>query len=122
MSGGHLLVQLYRRLIRDLDGAIGAIERSEVENAHVQLVHAQDIVDSLDQALDHDAWSQAGELGRIYGHVRNELVRANMTKDAAIVVDCRRILQPLAETWEEALALTSSPVADGVGARAGVPS
>jgi flagellin-specific chaperone FliS len=44
----------------------------------------------------------------IYAHVRRELVRANVTKDRALVTRCRQIIEPLAATWQEALDLTTS--------------
>lgn len=107
MSGGRLLVALYDRLLKDLHGAETAIQSAQVEAAHLHLIHAQDIVDSLDDALDQTAWDEAERLGQIYAHVRSELVRANTLKSAAIVTQCRTIIEPLSATWREALELTS---------------
>jgi len=113
-SGGRLLVALYDRLLRDLTGAETAIEANEIENAHLQLVHAQDIVDSLDAALDHDRWDQASRYEQLYAHLRRELISANISKNAAIVARCRRIVEPMATTWQEALDLTGSTPAEAV--------
>lgn len=107
MSPGRLLVALYERLLLDLDGASAAIADHRIEDAHLQLVHAQEIVESLDQALDHAAWDQSDRLSQIYQFVRTELIRANITKDSAVIGRCRRVLEPLADTWREALELTA---------------
>ena len=112
MSKGQVLVLLYQRLLRDLDAADAAIARRDIEGAHTQLIHAQDIIDGLDHALDRNAWGDAEQLSSLYGHVRNELVAANITKDSRIIARCRQILQPLAETWQEALQATLVPTAN----------
>lgn len=106
MSGGRLLVALYQRLVRDLVGAETAIDSNDVESAHLQLVHAQEIVDSLDAALDHSAWDQAARFAQLYAHLRRELVTANISKNAAIVARCRSVVEPMAATWQDALDIT----------------
>lgn len=110
LSGGKLLVALYQRLLRDIDGAATAIEARDIEGAHLQLVHAQEIVDGLEDALDPSVWDQADRMYSIYGHLRRELVAANIGKDGAIVARCRRIVEPLSDTWQEALDLTAPTV------------
>ena len=79
MSGGRLLVLLYQRLVRDLHTAAEAITERRIEEAHVNLVHAQEIVDQLDAALDRNAWSSAAGLGDLYDFVRRQLVQANVS-------------------------------------------
>lgn len=107
LSGGRLLVALYQRLVRDIVGAETAIGTNDIESAHQQLVHAQEIVDSLDAALD-PTWDQAARMAALYDHLRRELVAANVAKNAAIVARCRRLVEPMADTWREALELTTS--------------
>lgn len=106
MSPGRLLVALYDRLLLDLDNAATAIADRRVEDAHRHLVHAQEIVENLDQALDA-GWDQAQGLSQIYEFVRSELIRANISKDSTVLGRCRRIIEPLAATWHEALELTA---------------
>ena len=108
LSGGKLVVALYQRLLRDLTGAETAIEARQIESAHHQLVHAQDILDSLDDALDHETWDQAPRFAQLYAHLGNELVRANVTKKAEIVRRCRAIVEPMAATWQDALDITGA--------------
>ena len=110
MSPGRLLVALYQRLQRDLTVAEQAILDRDIEGAHTNLVHAQEILEGLDLALDRESWSQAEGLSQIYDFVRNELERANVTKNATIVASCRRLIDPLVETWEEALTLSTVQV------------
>lgn len=108
LSGGRLVVALYQRLLSDLDRAEAAMDEGNVERAHHELVHAQEIVDSLDAALDASVWGAAGEMSALYGFVRRQLVDANVTKDPVPIAAARRVLEPLATGWEEALDLTTS--------------
>ena len=113
LSGGKLLVALYQRLLRDLVGAETAIGAHQIEAAHLQLVHAQEIVDSLEDALDRSAWDQADRMSSLYSHLRRELVAANVSKDAGRVTRCRSLVEPMAQTWQDALDLTATPAAAG---------
>ena len=122
MTGGRLLVALYQRLLSDLVGAETAIEANQIESAHLQLVHAQEIVDSLEDALDPTAWDQAERMVSLYAHLRRELIAANVTKNAAAVVRCRRIVEPMAQTWQEALDLTTTTPVPSAVAASGVGS
>lgn len=102
MSKPQILVALYERLVRDLVTAETAIETKDFEAASRNLQHAQDIVLALEDALDRDAWAAADQLGALYSFVYQELLTANLRKDARLVATCRSLIEPLAETWKEA--------------------
>ncbi len=102
VSGPRLLVLLYQRLVRDLVNAESAIDLSDPEAAHNLLIHAQEIVEALDTALDHDAWDGAERLSQLYRFINARLVEANTTKDRAVVTTCRGLVEPLASAWQEA--------------------
>jgi len=107
-SPARILVLLYARLLRDLDEAEQALLAGD--NAHRPLMHAQEIVDALDLALDRDQWSGAEGLGAIYDHLTGELVGANVDRDVDAVRRCRRIVEPLHEAWDTAaVSLVQSP-------------
>lgn len=102
MSKPQLLVALYERLVRDLVGAEAAVEERDFETASKNLQHAQDIVVALEDALDHDAWAAAEQLGSLYRYLYNRLLQANVAKDAVIVRECRNLVEPLVDAWREA--------------------
>ena len=107
-SPARILVLLYERLLRDLDEAEQALLSSD--SAHPALMHAQEIVDALDLALDRDQWSGAEGLGAIYDHLTDELIAANVGRDPDAVRRCRRIVEPLHEAWDTAaVSLVHSP-------------
>lgn len=101
-SPERLVVLLYQRLVRDLHEAEAAIGRREVETSHGLLVHAQEIIEALDLALDRDAWDGAEGLSSLYTHLHDRLVVANVRKDATIVAECREMVEPLSDAWRDA--------------------
>ena len=102
VTGSRLVVLLYQRLVRDLVSAESAICQGDTEVAHGQLVHAQEIIEALDSALDRDVWDGAERLGALYQFLGGRLVEANVAKDPLVVASCRGLIEPLASAWQEA--------------------
>ncbi|MBB2899677.1 flagellar protein FliS [Kineococcus radiotolerans] len=102
-SPAALLVMLYDRLILDLKRAEEAQRTGERETAHINLIHAQDIVRELQVGLDPSVWDGGPGLMALYTWIVQELVAANLTGDAdrtaAVRVDS---VEPLAEAWRQA--------------------
>ena len=108
MSPARLLVALYDRLVLDLDRAEVAIDANDVSGAHHALVHAQDIVSELLNTLDVDAWAPGAQLASVYQYVIQQLVVANVGKDATLVAECRSIVEPLRDAWRQAAGVVGS--------------
>jgi flagellar secretion chaperone FliS len=94
---------LYDRLLLDLQRAETAQLAGDRETAHVNLIHAQDIVTELRNSLDVEAWDGGADLLALYNWLINELSTANITGDAAKIAACRTVtVEPLAEAWRGA--------------------
>jgi flagellar protein FliS len=106
-SPARLVTMLYDRLVRDLDDAELAISLSDVQATHTALRHAQDIVQELSSSLDVSRWDGGTSLQSLYTWLLERLVAANMTKDAAVVTECREVVEPLRDAWHEAANLQS---------------
>jgi flagellar secretion chaperone FliS len=115
LSPQRLLVMLYQRLLADLDRADTAIAASSPPEAHLALVNAQEIINELRIALDHAAWEGAPGLDALYRHLEILLVEANVTKSSAVVAQCRSLLEPLAEAWEQAYRTVTTGRVDANG-------
>jgi len=107
-SPGRLLVMLYDRLVLDLAQGEQAIRTGNRGDASERLNHAQEIILELRTTLVLDDWSGAAGLASLYGWLLTELIQANIKLDAAKVVACRAIVEPLRDTWREAVALASA--------------
>jgi flagellar secretion chaperone FliS len=108
LSPTRALVALYDRLVLDLDRATAAITARDNDKAHHALVHAQEIVTALGDALDVDAWPEGQGLAAVYDYLGIELVAANLAKDANRVAACRNIVEPMRVTWREAAGLVGT--------------
>ncbi|WP_108664227.1 flagellar export chaperone FliS [Euzebya rosea] len=114
VSPQQLVVMLYDRLLLDITRAGEALERRDLETVNAQLTHAQDIVLELESSLNPDLWSGGPTLAALYRFLHNELITANVTKDAARIEICRGLVDPLATAWRQA----ASGLAEGLTSRA----
>ena len=109
-SPARLVTMLYDRLVRDLGAAELALAVPDLEAAHHELVHAQAIVHELASSLDLTTWPEGDGLANLYAWLLERLIAANTAKNAAIVAECRDIVEPLREAWHEA-ANAQTPIA-----------
>lgn len=110
-SPARLLVMLYERLVLDVERALAAQHAGNREEAHRQLVHAQEIVLELRSSLKVELWDGAPMLASIYDFLYLQLVKANVTKDASITEGCLGLVTDLCATWREAALAAVSDVA-----------
>src|SRR5690349_11226890 len=115
MSPSRLLVALYDRLVLDLERAEAAIEARDPSGAHQAFMHAQDIVTELFATLDTASWGPGAGLAALYEYMLEELVAANVTKDAERCAVCRSLVEPLRDAWREAAGVVG-PALPTVGA------
>ena len=100
-----LIVMLYDRLALDLARAEAALQgATDLEAAHNNLVHAQDVVLCLRASLRPELWEGSGRLIAIYEWLTRMLVQANLDKDPSVVSDCLSVVTPLQEAWRQAAA------------------
>lgn len=99
-SPARLVVLVFERLVLDMERAIAAIEVGSHPYTH--LIHAQELLMALLDALDLTAWEHAPQLAGIYAHVHGNLVTANVERDASLVRDCLDIITPLRDAWTQA--------------------
>lgn len=110
-SPARLLVMLYERLVLDVTRALEAQRSGQVEEAHRQLVHAQDIVLELRSSLRVEEWDGGPQLASIYDYLHLQLVRANIGKDADLTEACLGLVTDLCTTWREAALASVNHVA-----------
>ncbi|GAA2735715.1 flagellar export chaperone FliS [Pedococcus aerophilus] len=101
-SPNRLVVMLYDRLLKDLNTAFGAVSQGDVEVAHRNLLHAQDIVTELSSSLDLSMWPEGAQLKALYDYLTERLVQANVSKDASLVAEALEIVEPLRDAFAEA--------------------
>ena len=95
----QLVVQLYQGAATFLERAIQAMERNDVEQAHVALIRTQDIITQLRATLNHDAGPLAQNLESLYDYFWRQLILANVKKDPTIAREVLGHLRKLQEAW-----------------------
>lgn len=103
-SPAKLVTMLYDRLMKDLSDAEQGLGRRDIQLTHSALTHAQEILWELDATLDISVWKEGAQLKRLYAWSIEELVNANLEKDAKRVVDVRDVLEPIRDAWHQVAA------------------
>lgn len=107
-SPERLLVMLCERLVLDLQRGRQAQLSGNRQEAHAQLLHAQDILLELRSSLDHDAWAGAANLDTLYGWMYSQLLAANTRGDVRATEHVLGLAMQLAETWRQAALAASA--------------
>ena len=91
------------RSCRIAEGALDADEK-DLDLAHKEILRAQDVIRELMVTLNTEKGGEmAQNLMRLYDYMYQQLVEANIKKEAKNVKAVLAMLEDLKETWEEAL-------------------
>lgn len=97
----QLVTMLYDRLVKDLNAAEQGLGARDIQAVHNALMHAQEIVRELNATLDTSVWKEGEALRRLYDWVIEQLIEANMTKDAQFVQNARDVIEPIRDAWHQ---------------------
>lgn len=100
-SSEQLLIMLVDAAVKYTKVARLAIVRGDKERAHKELIRVQDIFGELIRTLDVNAGDFAKELLIIYTCIRQQLIKANITKDVAIIDEILPLIEQVRDTWYE---------------------
>jgi len=97
----RLVTLLFEGFEAALADAQGALVAGEVERKCRAITRAMRIVDEgLRSHLNLSAGGAlAQDLNELYGYVGGRLILANARNDAAMLTECKRLMQPLHEAW-----------------------
>ena len=105
-SGGKIVVMLYDEAIKQLDSAITLLETDtkELDRVNNAILKAQDIITELMVSLDFDKGGDiALKLFGLYRFFNDQLMEANVQKDAAPLRSVRDFLNELRDAWAQIL-------------------
>ncbi len=107
-SPEELTLMLYNGLVKFIMRAIDAVDKHKVEEAHNNIIRAQDIVREFMATLDKK-YEIAVSLELLYDYMLRRLIEANTHKDAAILGEVLDMAKQLRDTWEQAMKLARQP-------------
>ncbi len=103
-SKEKLLLMLYEGAIRFMKQAMAAIDRKDIADRGMNIGRAFDIVNELNNTLNHEAGKEiAANLEQLYIFVNEQLVKANATGDKKPLEDALKVMETLYSGWVEAI-------------------
>lgn len=100
-SQGKLIVMLFNGAIKRAEEAKRQLARGNRQEAHNNLIRAQDIVAELRGALNMKAGEIAHNLDRIYEYFQHLLITANVRKDAEPIDQAVELMTTMRDAWAE---------------------
>lgn len=105
----ELTLMLYNGLVKFIMRGKDAIEQKKMEDAHVNIVKAQNIIGEFIRTLDLQYEVSIG-LELMYDYMLRRLMEANMHKDVSILDEVLGYARELRDTWELAIKEARKPV------------
>ncbi|WP_157152024.1 flagellar export chaperone FliS [Brachyspira sp. SAP_772] len=100
-SQNRLIIMLYDGAIKFLENACNAMDKKHgTEEAHNNIMKAQEIIYELLSSLNYDAKEIAERLASIYTYMNQRLTEANISKTKPPILEVIKYLQELKGAWE----------------------
>lgn len=100
----ELTFMLYNGLVKFLKLGMEAIDENNLQNAHNNIIKAQNIIAEFMSTLNMD-YDISKYLYSIYDYMNWRLVNANIRKDKAILEEVLGFAEELRDTWSQAMKL-----------------
>lgn len=101
-SPADLTLMLYEGAIKFCNIAIVAIEKQDVEKAHMNIVKVENIITEFQATLDHK-YPVAEDFDSVYRYIQDRLLQANLKKDKEILEEVLGHLRTMRDTWKEVM-------------------
>ncbi|MBR0092065.1 MAG: flagellar export chaperone FliS [Lachnospiraceae bacterium] len=101
-SPAELTLMLYDGAIKFCNIAEAAIEKSDADKAHTNIVKVERIIEYLRSTLDM-SYPVAQDFENMYSYINRRLIEANMTKDLEILKEINTHLHAIRDNWIEVM-------------------
>jgi flagellar protein FliS len=102
-SAVTLVIMLYDRLVADMQRAVAAMRRNDVEMRCKELKHALLILQQLDGSLDHERGGKAARnLTTFYAYARAQIMEAQFRKKPELLEKLVAHVLDLRVAWQQA--------------------
>ena len=105
-SKAELTLLLYEGAIKFCNFAILAIEQNDIQKAHTNIVKVEKIIEEFQATLDHK-YPIAKDFDNVYNYLHQQLIQANIKKDADILKEVLGHLRTMRDTWKEVMQLNT---------------
>ncbi|MDE6888252.1 MAG: flagellar export chaperone FliS [Eubacterium sp.] len=101
-SKPELTLMLYDGAIKFCNIAIAAIEKNNVQNAHINIVKVERIIEEFQSTLNYK-YPVAKDFNNVYEYLQECLVQANIKKDKERLEEVLKHLRTMRDTWKEVM-------------------
>jgi flagellar protein FliS len=109
-SAVELVIMLYDILVRDLHGAIGALDGGDIEGRTGKLKHGFLVLQQLEGTLNLDEGGElASNMSRFYSMLRSQMMKAQIQQDPGVLRELVQLLCGVREAWVEVSRRTTVP-------------
>ena len=106
-SPAELTLMLYDGAIKFCNIAIVAIEKGDIEKAHINITKVENIIEEFQATLNHK-YQVAEDFENVYRYLQQRLLEANMKKDKDILEEVLKHLRTMRDTWKETMKATNN--------------
>ena len=106
-SPAELTLMLYDGAIKFCNIAIVAIEKGDIEKAHINITKVENIIEEFQATLNHK-YPVAEDFENVYRYLQQRLLEANMKKDKDILEEVLKHLRTMRDTWKETMKATNN--------------
>lgn len=121
-SKGKIVVLLFEGTIKFIRRAIICIDESNIQDAHNNIIRAENIIYELMSTLNMDAGDIADNLLKLYDFMIWELIEANKTKDKERLEGVIELLNPLCDAWREVVRKDTTDIVTAPQSKEGAKS
>ncbi|WP_051226918.1 flagellar export chaperone FliS [Butyrivibrio sp. MC2013] len=108
-SGPELTLMLYEGAIKFCNMAENAVEKKDIQNAHINIVKVENIIGYLRETLNMK-YATAQDFENIYSYLASRLIQANISKDIEILKEVNTHLHSVRDTWIEVMKANNVPI------------
>jgi flagellar protein FliS len=108
-SPEELTLMLYNGLVKFIMRGIDSIDKKNMQEAHNNIIRAQDIITEFMYTLDM-RYELSASLNSIYDYMLRRLIEANLAKDKSILEEVLGFAKILRDTWEQAMKIAKHQV------------
>lgn len=98
----QIILMLFNGLLESLSQVKGAVERKDFQLKANLMSKGISIINSLDDALDHEAEPKISEnFSNLYQYCSNRLMEASVSLDTDVIDEVVQLLKPIRDAWSE---------------------
>ena len=98
----ELTLMLYEGAIKFGNLAIKAMEEKDIEQAHINIIRVQKIIDEFRATLNKK-YPVAEEFDKVYRYLLQRLIEVNITKDKEIMEEVVMHMRSMCDNWREVM-------------------